>query len=266
MLQLLQRLPADFSPSVVRDGCVNLQSSSDGKDTICTISNQCPWQVDATISLSLTAATRMEPIATDGATEGMAARSFDSGPQTWSLKLAPYDVQAVRFAAADVKVESVHTSISPDGERELNSRLADLRDRDLTAPHSYTALGNSGFEPIAGGGPTPSWQLVGNAGQSAIELDATRPKDGKTCLYIQNRAENGVTVVQSAPFTTPPTGQLGITVWLRGDNLAANSEFRIAFESERGGTVYRRFVHDRLALRPDVQAFDERVAKFGNPA
>jgi hypothetical protein len=166
--------------------------------------------------------------------------------------LAPYDIQAVRFAATDIKVESVNSSVSPDGERELKSRLADLRDRDLTAPHLYAALNNPGFEPIAGGGQTPGWQLVGNSNQNAIELDATRPKEGKTCLYIQNRAANGAAVVQSAPFTTPPTGQLGMTVWLRGDNLAANSEFRIAFESERGGTVYRRFVTIG-GLRPGAQ-------------
>src|SRR5262249_44181340 len=127
-----------------------------------------------------------------------------------------------------------------------------LRDRDLTAPHSYGALSNAGFEPNAGGGPTPGWQLAGNNGQSALELDATKPKEGKTCLYVQNRAENGSTVVQSSPFTIPPTGQLGMTVWLRGDNLAANSELRIAFESERGGTVYRRFVTIG-GLRPGAQ-------------
>ena len=82
-------------------------------------------------------------------------------------------------------------------------------------------------------GPDPGWQLVGNPNQIAMALDATRPKEGKTCLYIQNRLGKRRGGRQSDPFTTPPTGQLGMTVWLRGDNLAQTSELRIVFESDR---------------------------------
>jgi hypothetical protein len=161
-------------------------------------------------------------------------------------------VQVVRFLSSDLKFVSVKSTVSPEGERELMARLAELRGRDLTAPHFYTALANPGFEPLSGGGATPGWQLAANNAQSSLELDATKPKEGKTCLYVRNRSESGTTIVSSAPFTIPPTGQLGMTVWLKGNELAASSELRIAFEAERGGSVYRRFVTIG-GLRPGAQ-------------
>ena len=127
VLQILRQLPAGPSPAAQSDGCITVRCYTEANDTICLLINQCPWQVDAAIGLNLPLQTGMQPIVTDASDDSIAAKTFDSGPQTWSLKLAPYEVQAVRFAAADVKVESVHGTISPDGERELQSRLADLR-------------------------------------------------------------------------------------------------------------------------------------------
>jgi hypothetical protein len=240
-LQIFRQLPAGGSIGTQSDGCITVRCFTEANDTICLLTNQCPWHVDATIGLSLPAKSLMQPLMTDPTDDSIVARTFDAGPQNWSLALAPYDVQAVRFTGNDVKVSSVHATISPAGRQELQSRLTDLRNRDLTAPHMYTGLSNPGFEPLGGGGPTPGWQLVGNSTQNAAALDATRPKEGKTCLYVQNRAENNVAVVQSEPFATPATGQLAMAVFIRGENLSPNAELRMVFETDRTGQVYRRF-------------------------
>jgi hypothetical protein len=77
-------------------------------------------------------------------------------------------------------------------------------------------------------------------GTAAAELDATSPQDGQACLRLENHAE-GTATVESRSFPTPPTGQLAMTVYVRGEQLAPNSEVRLVFEADRPGTPYRRF-------------------------
>ena len=241
VLEIARQLPIGPSPAAQSDGCITVRCYTEANETICLLINQCPWHADAAIGLNLPAQTGMQPLVTDTGDDSIAAKTFEAGPQTWSLTLAPYEVQAVRFAAAGVKVESAHGTISPAGKQELQARLADLRNRDLTAPHMYTALANPGFEPMGGGLPVPGWQLAGAPAQIAMSLDATKPMEGKTCLYLQNHSANSAAVFESDQFTTPPTGQLAMTVYLRGDNLAQASELRMVFETNRAGQVYRRF-------------------------
>jgi hypothetical protein len=240
-LRVLRQLPSGASAITQSDGCVTVRCYREANETVCLLINQCPWRADVAIGLSLPAQTSMQPLVVDSSDDSIPARTFDAGPQTWSLALAPNEVQAVRFASAGVKVDSVRGTISTAGRQELQSRLADLRNRDLTAPHVYTALANPGFEPLPGGLPLPGWQLAGSPGQFVGELDATKPKEGKTCLYMQNRLASNVAVVQSDPFGTPATGQLAMSVFLRSENLSPNSELRMVFETERDGQVYRRF-------------------------
>jgi hypothetical protein len=76
------------------------------------------------------------------------------------------------------------------------------------------------------------------AGATA-ELDATNPAGGKSCLALQSRGP--AVAIESNTFATPPTGQLLMAVWVRGENLAPGSELRIVFEADRPGRPYRTF-------------------------
>ena len=75
----------------------------------------------------------------------------------------------------------------------------------------------------------PGWQLIGDPTQITADLDATMPQEGQTCLYLQNRG-NGTATIESETFATPPTGQLVMWVFVRGENVAPNSELRLVFE------------------------------------
>ena len=68
----------------------------------------------------------------------------------------------------------------------------------------------------------------------------TMPQDGKTCLYLQNRG-NGTATIESNTFATPPTGQLVMLVFVRGQNVAPSSELRLVFETDDSAKPYRQF-------------------------
>jgi hypothetical protein len=164
---------------------------------------------------------------------------LDAGRQSWKLRLEPYDVQAVRIGTAGVEVARLQASVGDAAHQELETRLADLSNHDLTAVSTYPVLANPGFEAAGGGGPVPGWQSVGSSAGAVAELDATTPHAGKTCLYLSSGG--AVAAVQSETFATPPTGQLAMTVFVRAENVDANTELRMVFETELDGQLYRRF-------------------------
>jgi hypothetical protein len=238
-LSQLPEIPTGNTADSLTDGCLTVRCYPDPRGTACLLINECPWRADATIGLQLPAAAQMQTAVLDATDSAIAPRSFESGSQTWSLPLGPYEVQAVRFNTVGVRVESVHATISPAGQQELQARLSDLLNRDLTAAHVFSGPANPNFESLSGGATT-GWQLVAGGGQCTIALDAANPKEGKTSLHIQNRAA-GQVVVQSEPFNTPATGQLAMTAYLRGENLTPNAELRIVFEADRAGRPCRRY-------------------------
>ena len=130
---------------------------------------------------------------------------------------------------------SVHESTKPR-LAELKSHLDNLENRDLTAPRVYPQLNNPSFEPLGGAGTPTGWQL--SAPTANVELDASNPQEGKTCLYFRN--DDGPASLQSDPFPMPPTGQLALTVHVKDQNLKPGSELRVVVETIDEGQVYRR--------------------------
>jgi hypothetical protein len=134
---------------------------------------------------------------------------------------------------------------------ELSAILSDLSNRDLTAPRFYQALSNPSFEPLAGAGALSGWRLTGDAANAVAELDATGPQDGKTSLHVRNTGP--MAAVESDAFPTPATGQLAMTVYVRGRNLAPASEVHLIVESATPGLPYYSSAKVRTAdiQRPD---------------
>ncbi len=241
--ETLQRLPTGVPTSTTDQQPVTVRRYAEADGTTLLVVNGCPWQASATVSLDVPQPATMEPLVaapttgTDAAAS--APRALEAGRQTWTLELAPYDVRAVRVSTAGVEVAAVQASVGDAARQELDARLANLGDRDLTAVSECAALANPGFEPVGGGGNVPGWQAVGNSAAATAELDATTPHSGQTCLYLSGGG--GTAAVESANFTTPPTGQLAMTVFVRGEHAGPETELRMVFETELDGQLYRRF-------------------------
>lgn len=238
VLEIVEQLPTHATVDVHRQQPVTVRTFGEPQQKTIVVVNECPWTADVEVVLDVPSQAVMKPLvgASVDAVGGL-TRTFEAGSQVWSLRVAPYDVEAVRFDQPGVKVTELRATVSAEAQHELQLRMTDLGNRDLTAPRVYQALANPSFEPAGAEGPLPGWKLVGP--QATAELDATTPRVGKTCLYLGNRGTTAA--VESNTFATPPTGQLIMTLFVRGENVGPNTQLRLVFETVRGNQTYRRF-------------------------
>jgi hypothetical protein len=234
---ILKALPVSAPADVRREHNVTVKTYNDNGQTICVVVNECPWHADVTIDVVSQAATEATELVPGK--EGPTREHFNAGRQAWSLRLAPYDVHAVRFATSNLAIENIQSQIGEAGRQELAGRVKELKDRDLTATPRYTPLRNPNFEP-GGAERIPGWQVQGDPAQVAADLDARMPQDGRTALYLQNRGQ-GMATVESETFATPPTGQLVMRVYVRGENVDPNAEMRLVFETDGETKPHRQF-------------------------
>lgn len=254
---ILQRLPVTAQVAEVHQQPLLVRTYSEPTGVTLLVVNTCPWRAKAQITLDVSQAATLEPlVGANGKSEAAVVprRDLAPGKQPWTLSLEPYGVQAVRIAAVDVKVANARADVSDAAKTELAARLTDLAERDLTAPRDYPALTNAGFEPL-GGGALPGWQLAGNSQTATADLDGTAPRGGKTCLYFQSRGQ--FAALESNIFPTPPTGQLAVTVFVRGLDANPRSELRMVLEAERAGHVYRRSAIVGSPAAPATQRTDD---------
>jgi hypothetical protein len=247
LLAALQQLPAHGRFSVHRQQPVTVRAYPAADRTMLVVMNTCPWSAQAEISLDLPRSAELEMVTEHRSRASSDARpvtALPAGSQTWPLRLEPYDVQIVRLSAGGIRVAGVAAAISEAAQAELDSRLAALTNRDLMHRSPYEALTNSGFEATGGGSPIPGWQLLATASGVTAELDATKPHSGTTSLYLASRGE--LAVVASEPLPAPATGQLFLTAFLRGENVAPNTAVRIVFEADAAGAPYRTFSDTQL--------------------
>jgi hypothetical protein len=234
---IVQRLPAAAAIAEHSAQPVFVRSYAEPQGTTLLVMNACAWPTKAEIALEVPQPTLLEPLVAlaNGSKVTPQARQLGEGKQSWMLSLEPYAIEAVRIRTPGAKVVAVQAETSDAAKRELSARLADLANRDLTAPHEYRALANPSFESLSGAGPVPGWKTSGDA---TAELDATTPQDGKTCAYFHGRGE--LAALESDTFPTPPTGQLALTVFARCQDVDPRTEMRIVFAANHDGQEYRR--------------------------
>jgi hypothetical protein len=199
------------------------------------VMNRSPWRCNSRVLLDLPQAANLTPVSarsTDPPT------SLAAGRQTWSVSLGPYEMRAVRIPLTGLKLIDVEADLSDAAVAELTSALADLNRRDLTAPHVYDGLANPSFEPVAGRGALAGWHVKPENAKVMAELSGTNPQDGKTCLHLQCGGSSAA--VESEPFRLPSTGQLAMTVFVRGQNLGPNTEMRLIFTVDDDRSFFRR--------------------------
>jgi hypothetical protein len=198
--------------------------------------NISPWHCDANVTVDVPQATTLERLSIAAANDVASNRSvaLPAGRQPWAAPLGPYEISVVRIPIPSVKVVDVQVAGGPNAE--LSAKLADLNNRDLTAKSDYPVLSNPSFEPLAGAGRVAGWHLSANSGKATVELDSANPQDGKTSLHF--RSDGQPAVVESDSFPAPPTGQLAMTVYARGQNLAPGTELRLVVEGDCDGQPY----------------------------
>lgn len=236
MRVMLAQLPTTAEVMEISKQPVIVRSYAEPGQMTVVAMNLSPWRCDAIVTVDVPQATKLERL-TPSATDAMARKAvaISAGTQPWATPLGPYEISVVRIPVAGARV--VDTQITPAAANaELAARLADLNNRDLTAKSEYQVLSNPSFEPLAGTGRVASWHLTANSGKATMELDAKNPQDGKSCLYFRSDGQSAT--VESDAFPAPPTGQLAMTVYARGQNLAPGTELRLIVEVDRNGQAY----------------------------
>jgi hypothetical protein len=238
VLEIFERLPTHAGVTIHRQQPVTLRAFGEPQQMTYVVVNECPWTTDVEVVLDVPSPAVMKPLVGASADSvGGLTRTFEAGQQVWSLRVAPYDVEAVQFDQPGIQVSELRATTSEESQRELKLQMTDLGNRDLTAPKAYDALTNASFEPAGADGPLPGWKLTGP--QATAELDATTPRVGKTCLYVGNRGATAT--IESNSFATPATGQLAMTLFVRGENVDPDTMLRMVFETAHGDRAYRRF-------------------------
>jgi hypothetical protein len=201
--------------------------------------NLSPWRCDAVVTLDVTQSTTLQRLALPTA-DAMAAKpvALPAGQQPWTAPLGPYETCVVRIPTAGAKVVDVQVP-NAAANAELAAKLSDLNRRDLTAKSDYPALSNPSFEPLAGASRVVGWHLTPNSGKATIQLDPQNPQDGNSSLCFRCNGQSAT--VESDTFPAPPTGQLAMTVYARGQNLAPGAELQLVIECEcEGKPPYQR--------------------------
>ncbi len=245
---LLAQLPTSAQVSEIAKHAVVVRTYTEHDRVTVLVVNTAPWHVEAQVALDVAQSAKLEPLSapTDAnRADPIKPLALAAGRQPWAVSLGPYDVQAVRIAAPSVNVIDIRATLDDAANDELTRRLGDLASRDLSAPRVYRALANPSFEPLGGATPLPGWHLAGDNTNASAVLDATSPQEGKTSLYFRNDGQ--LAAVESDAFPIPPTGQLAMTVFARGQNMGPGTELRLVFESESDGQPYRRAARVRGA-------------------
>jgi hypothetical protein len=234
----LAQLPADAEITEIAKQPVLVRTYAERGQTTIVAMNMAPWHCDANVTIDVPQATTLERL-TPSASDAAATKpvALPAGRQSWAQPLGPYEISVVRIPVAGANVTDVQIGREV-ANAELSARLVDLNSRNLTAPSNYQVLSNPSFEPIAGANRVVGWRLSANSGKATVELDSEKPQDGKTCLYL--RSEGQSVTLESDAFPITPTGQLAMTVFARGQNLAPGTELRLVVEVDRDGQPYRR--------------------------
>jgi len=161
-----------------------------------------------------------------------------AGHQAWPISLGPYGIRAVRVPVAGLKLLDAEVELSEGASAELAAALADLNHRDLTAQHMYQGIANPSFEPVLGKGELGGWHVKPENLSVAAELSAANAQEGKTCLHL--RSESPSAIVESELFRLPSTGQLAMTVFVRGQNLSPSTEMHLVLTVDGDGPEFRR--------------------------
>jgi hypothetical protein len=242
-----RRLPAERFETVADSiEPITLRTLHAGGRTYAYVVNDSPWPVRVAVQVDGPPGARPEELG--------GQHSSQLKGSTWTIDLAAYDLDVVRFGTEEVKLSSPQVDFSDDAKSMLATNIRDLHNRRavLESPPPLSLLSNPGFELPARGNQIPGWTWSATAGDRA-SLDSEAPHDGKQSLHLQSGG--GVVSVRSEPFVTPQTGRLAVSIWLKVANPAEQPPLTLVLEGTPDGRPFRRTAR----LGQDDPRFAQRV-------
>jgi len=201
--------------------------------------NDAPFAITARVHVESAAACRVEEL-TGKRKVSPLQPEVESGSY-WEVRLEPYDLVAVQFSEPSVQFSSPHVAWPGTVEATLGTQIRKLgaRAAALRNPPPLDVLVNAGFErPAAPDGQIPEWAVTNCAG-ATIRLDKSQKHGGNQSVKI--RSDKPVACLVSRPFSSPATGRLSMSVWLRVADAGRQPPLRLALEAKLNGRDYYRF-------------------------
>jgi hypothetical protein len=231
---------------------LTFRSATQGNQTYLYAINDAPFATTARVRIEAGPTCRLEELT--GKRQLPPLQSEAGSGWSWEVRLAPYDLVAVRFSEPNVKFSNLQAAWPGTIEAALGTQIRGLgvRSAVLRNPPPLDVVANPGFErSAAGGSPIPDWTILTRDG-GTVELDKTQRHGGQQSARL--RSTGAITCLLSRPFAPPPTGRLSMSVWLRVADVNRQPALRLAVEGKVQGRDYYRFAPVGLAPAPDQPA------------
>ncbi len=167
----------------------------------------------------------------------------DGTDTSWTVRLEPYDLIAVRLPAAGVTLSKPEVWWPEEVAEAIRSKIDGLYDRAgalrNSAPPRLDVLENPGFElPPTEEGRISGW-VVSSPPGTTIELDTGQKHEGLRAVRMASRGPSAS--LKSQPFDPPSTGRLTMSVWLRGADAASPPPLQLVLAGFFEGRSFFRF-------------------------
>jgi uncharacterized lipoprotein YddW (UPF0748 family) len=219
----------------------------DGKSYAYAV-NTTPFAASARVRLSASANCKID----DLSGSGCPGRLKDEGDGlAWLVELEPYQLAAVAFSEADVKLLQPQATLPDKAAASMAERIHQLgvRAAALRNPPLLKVLENPGFQskPTASD-PVPGW-VVSKRSDVSITTDTTQghetdlatEKGFKPAQSARIASEGPTASLISQAFAPPRTGRITVSVWLRVADAARQPNLWLAVEGNVVGRHYYRY-------------------------
>jgi len=233
-----RRLTDEFGSD--RTQPVTIRYASHAGATYLYLVNDAPFATVARVSLDCPTGCRLEELS---GLRKVPPLEADTDRPSWTVELDPYDLVAVRLLAPDVTVYGPRVSWSEDVQKELASRIVELRSRFLALrnPPILDVVANPSFdEPPATDGEIVGWTSRREPGVF-VGLDETRKRVGDYSAKLTSRGPTASLVSQ--PFDAPSTGRLTMSVWLSTADASKSPPLQLVLEGYHKGQYYSRYAN-----------------------
>lgn len=223
---------------------------------IAVVANDSPWSVEATVSLSVSKQTTASPV-TGGSSTTSATQLYAAGQHAWPIKLPAYGIRVVRFSHAEIEITGIQVRIAPVAAERLAAICTELEKRDLKPDQlaPYQPVANPSFEQTDNTGMATSW--LGSPGVATV----TPGVDGGRAAQL--RSTQGANSIATQEFTTPATGEIAVTAYVKVLRIEPDARLRLIVEETNTAAAPRFIELTASQLEENQQQKEWNAYQFG---